>query len=62
MKYIIWYDTAVGEYRWGNEDEYTKALAGTLDDTILAEEFVNTSPGLVEKITLKLNKNLVIVK
>ena len=62
MKYIIWYDATIGEYRWGSEDDYREAVANTVDNAILAEEFMNTSSALVEKITDKLNKNLVLVK
>ncbi|MGB3466410.1 MAG: hypothetical protein WBA74_14115 [Cyclobacteriaceae bacterium] len=62
MKYIIWYDATVGKYCCGDERAYRQAVASTTDNAILAEEFINTSPGLVEKITTKLNNNLIIVK
>jgi len=62
MKYLIWYDATAGEYNWGTQAAYKEAFRNSADDAILAEEFVNTSENIVRKITLKLNKNLTLVK
>ena len=62
MKYLIWYDSRSGEYNWGDEQAYQIAVSSSSDNAILAEEFVNTSKRIVEKITSKLNKNLTLAK
>jgi len=62
MKYLIWYDSLTGEYNWGNEYAYEIAVSSSTEDAILAEVFINTSDRIVEKITSKLNKNLILVK
>ncbi len=62
MKYLIWYDSISGEYNWGDETAFQVAVSSSSDNAILAEEFVNTSMRIVEKITDKLNINLTLVK
>ncbi len=62
MKYIIWYDSLNGEYNWGDKNAYDIACNLSEENAILAEEFVNTSERIVEKITAKLNKNLTLAK
>ena len=62
MKYLIWYDASSGSYSWGDETAYHVAISNSQDNAILAEEFVNTSSKLVDKITAKLNRNLVLVR
>lgn len=62
MKYIIWYDASSRAYSWGDETAYHIAISNSQDNAILAEEFVNTSSKIVDKITAKLNRNLVLVQ
>lgn len=62
MKYFIWYNSATRDYNWGDEISFQIAISNSKDNAILAEEFVNTSSRIVEKITIKLNNNLALVQ
>lgn len=62
MKYLIWYDASSKMYSWGDETAYHVAISNSADNAILAEEFINTSSKIVDKITAKLNQNLVLVQ
>ena len=62
MKYIIWYNASTRSYNWGDEMAYEMASSNSPDDSILAEEFTNTSVKIVEKITSKLNDNMILVQ
>lgn len=62
MKYFIWYNSTTREYNCGDEMSFQVAISSAQGSAILAEEFVNTSSRIVEKITSKLNSNLALVQ
>ena len=58
--YYIWYNAKDAKYFYGSESQFYETAKRHDDSLIIAEEFTNLTHEFAQKITNKLNENLII--